>query len=70
VLTSLEQVLFANIPELRIVSQQISEFSPLLHEIGFRQSGDLLVEPGDAHNFTENTPSILEAQRLVEVAGH
>src|SRR5215469_627810 len=70
IFASLNEMLSANTAKLRVVPQQVSEFSPLLNEIGFRKPGHFLVKSGDTNHFTQHPPGIVEAQSLVEVACH
>ena len=56
--------------ECRVVPQQVGQFRALLDQMGARKPGDLLVEVVDAEHLAEDHARIVEAQRLVKVAGH
>ena len=64
----LDQVLAANPPKLRVVPEQIRELGALLNEIEPIESGNTLIEVVDAEHLTQQSPGIVEAQRLVEIA--
>ena len=56
--------------KLRIVPQQIREFRPLLDQLRAGQSVHFFLEATDAEHLTQHHARIVEAQRLIEVAGH
>jgi len=62
-------VLAADAAEGRIVAQQVGELAPLLHEVAAREARDLDLEIRGADDLAQHQPGVVEAQRLVEVAG-
>src|SRR5258705_12600540 len=68
-LACLDQMLAAYAPKLGIVAKEIRELGALLDQVNVRKTGDLLAKVRHADQLAENEPGIVEAQRLVEVAG-
>src|SRR5262249_9419465 len=68
-LADLVEVLPADLPVFGVVQQQVGQLSALLHEVDPCQAGDLLLEARGAQQLAEHDPRVVEAQRLVEVAG-
>jgi len=62
-------MLTAYAPKTRIVAKEIRELGALLDQVNVRKTGDLLAKVRYADQLAENEPGIVEAQRLVEVAG-
>ena len=56
--------------ELRIMQQQVGEFRALLHQVDLRHALGFALEVlgGNANQFGEHVPGIVERERLVEVA--
>src|ERR1700686_762198 len=70
-LAYLAKMFFPNLLlELRIMQQQVGEFSPLLHQVDLRHSLRLALElfRRNADEFREHVAGIVEGERLVEVA--
>src|SRR5579859_1854158 len=59
----------ANAAELRIVQNQVAEFSALLNEVHFRKAFDLVVKRMKPDKLGKNHSRVVEAQSLVKVAG-
>jgi hypothetical protein len=57
--------------KFRIVQQQVRELAALLHQIQLGHPGNLAFKLGKryAEQLAEHVPRIVEAQRLVKVAG-
>ena len=68
-LPGLDQMLAAYAPELGIVAQEVRELGALLHEVNVREAGNLFSKVRYADQLAEDEPGVIEAQRLVEVAG-
>jgi hypothetical protein len=68
-LAHLAQVLTPHLPVLRIMEQQVSKLGSLLHQMRSGEAGTPLHEPGDSQHLTQHDSRVVEAQRLVEVAG-
>ena len=68
-LPDFDEVLAAHLAVLGIVEQQIGQLGALLHEVGARQPGDLVVEPVGAEQLAQHDARIVEAQCLIEIAG-
>ena len=64
----LDEVVAPYAPELRVVTNQVGELGPFLHEVESREPGDTVVEPTDAQQLAQQAARIVEAQRLVEIA--
>jgi hypothetical protein len=62
-------MLAAHAPELGIVAKEVGELGALLNQVDVREAGDLLSEVRYADQLTEDEPGVVEAQRLVEIAG-
>jgi len=62
------QVIAANATKVRIVQNQVAEFSALLHEGSFRKPLDLVVEPMKADELGESDSRVVKAQCLVKIA--
>ena len=58
-----------HLAELGIVEQQVGELGALLDEAGPRQAGDLALEALGADQAAQHDAGVVEAERLVEVAG-
>ena len=48
------KMLLANPAKLRVVEQQIGEFSALLNEVNFGKAGDALLKSANAQHFAQN----------------
>src|SRR5664279_309620 len=70
-LASLVQMLAAYLFEFGIVEQQIRQFASLLHQVQFGHSGNLalVLARRNSQQLAENITGVVEAQRLVKVAG-
>ena len=67
-LPDLDQVLFADAAVLRVVEQQVGEFSSLLHQANFGQAFDPFCKSRCADQLAQHDPRIVEAERLIEIA--
>jgi hypothetical protein len=55
-------------PICLVVSQQVGQFAPLLHQADAGQPGGLLLEPGNCEQLAQHDAGIVKAQRSVKVA--
>jgi hypothetical protein len=62
-------MLAAHAPELGIVAKEVRELGALLHQVDVRETGHLLSEVRHADQLAEDEPGVVEAQRLIEIAG-
>jgi hypothetical protein len=60
-------VLVANATELRIVADEVREFSALLNKIAAGKPSDPIVKSGNSEQLTQNQTRVVEAQRLIEI---
>jgi hypothetical protein len=65
----LAQMITTHRAKLRIVTQQVSQFGTLMNEVRFCQACHLLLETADSEQVAQNVARIIEARRLIEVAG-
>ncbi len=65
----LGEVLPPHATVLRVVQEQVGQLSSLLHEVGIREPVDLVLEPGPVEQLAQHLTGVVEAERLVEVAG-
>src|SRR5258708_7053346 len=63
------EVRTADFAEIRVMENEIAELRALLDEVHLRQALDLLVEAVKADELAKNNPRVVEAKRLVEIAG-
>src|ERR1700674_4053541 len=61
-------MLFSHAPVLRIVQDQVCQFSTLLNQMDVCKPGDPLVESGHSQQFAQHDPRIVEAERLIKIA--
>ena len=66
----LHQMLAAHAAEFRVVTNQVGQLAPLLHQVAAGQAIDLLLEPRRAQNLAEDETGIVETERLIEVRRH
>src|SRR5260370_5869680 len=59
----------ADLAEIRVVENEIAELRAPLDEVHLRQALDLLVKAVKADELAKNDPRVVEAKRLVEIAG-
>ena len=69
VLPHRHQILPPDPAVLGVVLKQVGQLGSLLHQMDLRQADDLLREAADAQHLAQREAGIVEAQRLVEVAG-
>ena len=62
-----DEMLFPHAAVFRIVQDQVSEFSTLLHKPRARHPCHLFLEARPPQQFTEHDAGIVETQRLVEI---
>jgi hypothetical protein len=68
-LTNLDEMVLSDSPILRVVEQEVGEFSTLLDQIYAAQAMHLLTEIIGAKQFAQHHSGIVEAQSLIEVTG-
>jgi hypothetical protein len=64
-----DEVFFADVAEVGIVEDQITEFRALLNEVDGTEAFDLVVKAVETDELAEDDARVIEAQRLVKIAG-
>src|SRR5712692_3886105 len=68
-LAGFDEVLAADLAEVRVMKNEIAKFRALLDEVHLGKTFHLVVEAVKADQFTENDSRVVEAERLVKIAG-
>src|SRR5713226_3884967 len=68
-LTGFDKMLATHFAEVRIMQNEIAEFRALLDEVHLRKAFHLVIEAVKADQFAENDSRVVEAERLVKIAG-
>src|SRR6266480_747884 len=63
------EVLAAHAAEIRVVENEIAELRALLHEVHLREAVDLVAESVETDELAKNHARVVEAERLVKIAG-
>jgi hypothetical protein len=68
-LASFNEVLAADLSEVRVMKNEIAEFRALLDEVHLGKTFHLVVEAVEADELAQNDSRVVEAKRLVEITG-
>ena len=63
------EVLAAHAAKIRVVQDEVAELRALLDEVHLRETLHLVVEAVKADELAKNDSRVVEAERLVEIAG-